>query len=124
MGTIRSDEMDVKTMYDHLVSPPFGIRQDPDIITTNYVAGGSKDTSFSHVYLPLVVGPDRQRLVPAHDEGHGINKKADLDVDFKFTDATSPANTIFVIFAIYTDVNIIFDPIKRSFTSPYLQYMN
>jgi hypothetical protein len=124
IGTFRRDELDVKTIYDHMVNPPFGIRQDPKGLTTGNMGSGGESTPFPHIYISLVVGPDRQRLVPTMDEGGCINKKADLDVDFKFTSTNSPANTIFVIMAVYSDVNIVFDPKNKHFSSPYLQYMN
>jgi hypothetical protein len=124
IGTFRRDELDVKTIYDHMANPPFGIRQDSTKLTTTYVSGGGENTTYPHIYLSLVVGPDRQRLIPTMDDGSCIHRKADLDLDFKFTQTTSPANTIFVIFAIYSDVNIVYDPKSKHFSSPYLQYMN
>lgn len=124
IGTFRKDEFDAKTVFDHLVFPPFDIRQDPKFITAHSVANGGSNTAFPHIYLPLIVGPHRQRLVPAYDDTMCVNRKSDLEIDFKFTDSNSPANTIFVIFAIYSDVNVIFDPKKGHFSSPYLQYMN
>lgn len=124
LGTFRYDELDIKTMVDHLINPPFGVRQDPKGITVNTVAEGCSDTAYPHVYVPFLVGPNRQRFVPAQDDGGCINKRSVLDVDLKFTDSNAPANTIFVVFAIYTDVNIVFDPRNKHFSSPYLQYMN
>jgi hypothetical protein len=125
IGTFRKDELDIKTMVDHLVYPPFNIKQDPKGITVANVANGGLNTAFPHIYVPFVVGPNRERLVPALDENAGnINKKGKLDVDLKFTDSNAPANTIFVVYAIYTDVNIVFDPRNKHFSSPYLQYMN
>jgi hypothetical protein len=124
MGTFRRDELDSKTMYDHLVFPPFDIRQDPKYITAHNVANGGSNTAYPHIYLPLIAGPNRQRLVPAYDEGACVNRKSDFTIEFKFTEANSPANMVFVIFAIYTDVNLIYDPKKGHFSSPYLQYMN
>mgnify|MGYP007006645621 FL=1 len=88
------------------------------------MAEGSKNTPFPHVYLSLVTGSDRQRLIPALDDGSCVTKKADLELNFKFTNDNSPSNAIYVIYAIYTDVNIIYDPKMRHFSSPYLQYMN
>ena len=36
----------------------------------------------------------------------------------------SPANVIYVIVASYSDVNVVYDPKNKHFSSPYLQYMN
>lgn len=124
LGTFCKDEMDSKILYDHLATPPFGIRQDPDHVTAANVANGSVNTPFPHVYISLVGGPNRQRIVPAMDEGDCINKRADLDVELKFTETNSPQNVVFAVYAIYTDVNVVFDPKNRNFSSPYLQYIN
>ena len=114
----------MKQLFDHQEIPPFGIRQDLTKLTYNVVHEGCKNTPFPHVYLSLVTGPDRQRLIPALDDGSCVHRKADLEINFKFTDANSPANVIFVIFAIFTDVNVVYDPKNKHFSSPYLQYMN
>jgi hypothetical protein len=128
IGTFRRDEMDAKSMYDHLTVPPFGISQDPKFITCDYVANGSSDTACPHIYIPLIMGPNGQRRVPwnAHPEDFEsiVNKKADLDVELNFTENHSPDNTIFVIYVTYSDVATIFDPQSKLFSSPYLQYMN
>ena len=51
-------------------------------------------------------------------------KKADLDLSFKFGAANSTANSVYVIYACYTDVATVYDPKMNYFFSPYLQYMN
>jgi hypothetical protein len=128
IGTFRWDELDAKSMQDHLAVPPFGIAQNPKNITSDYVANGSSQTAFPHIYVPLVMGPDRQRRVPwtthAEDYKMILSKKADLDIDLRFTEANSPADTVVVVFATYSDVNIVFDPKTRHFSSPYFHYMN
>jgi len=123
-GTFLDDRMDAKQLFDHLVNPPFGIRQDARKLTLNVIAEGGKKSPFPHVYLSLVTGPDRQRLIPATDDGSLVMQKADLELDFKFTEDNSTNNAIYVIVAIYTDVCIVYDPKKMHFSSPYLQYMN
>ena len=124
IGNILNDSLDMKQLFDHQEIPPFGIRQDLTKLTYRVVHEGCKNTPFPHVYLSLVTGPDRQRLIPTLDDGSCVHRKADLEINFKFTDANSPANVIFVIFAIFTDVNVVYDPKNKHFSSPYLQYMN
>jgi len=51
-------------------------------------------------------------------------KKADLDLSFKFTNDNSKEDSIYVVYACYTDVATIYDPKMNYFFSPYLQYMN
>lgn len=124
IGNILNDELDSKQLFDHLANPPFGIRQDPVGLTYNSISEGCKNTPYSHVYLSLVTGPDRQRLIPALDDGSCIRQKADLELDIKFTGSNSQSNAIYVIMAVYTDVNVVFDAKNQRFTSPYLQYIN
>lgn len=124
LGTFNKDELDAKLVYDHLAMPPFGIRQDPDNVTVFNIQDGGTNTPFPHVYLSLIGGPNRQRIVPTLDDGDCIHRRANLDVEFKFTETNSPKNVVFAVYAIYTDVNVVFDPKNRNFMSPYLQYIN
>ena len=124
LGNYRNDEMDSKQLFDHLYIPPFGIRQDANKLSFSAVKEGSKATAFPHVYIPLITGPERQRIVPALDDGSCMMKKADLDVSIKFTKENSATNAVYVIYACYTDVATIYDPKMNYFFSPYLQYMN
>jgi len=124
LGNFAQDQMDSKSLFDKIASPPFGIRQDVTKLTHAIVREGSKATAFPHVYLSLVTGPNRQRLIPTLDDGQCVFKKANLDLDIKFTNSNAPKNSIFAVFAIWTDVNLIYDPKKKLFSSYYLQYMN
>jgi hypothetical protein len=124
LGTFRNDEMDSKQLYDHIFNPPFGVRQDLALLTHAYTAEASLTTAFPHIYIPLTNGPNRQRIVPSHDNGSSIMKRADLEIDFKFTNTNSSSGCIYVIYACYTDVNMVFDYKNRVFYSPYLPYMN
>jgi hypothetical protein len=124
LGTYKEDEMDTKQLFDHLAIPPFGIRQDALKLSFDSVADGSTNTAFPHVYIPLITGPDRQRIIPALDDGSCIMRKADLEVSLKFTKDNSTSNAVYIIYACYTDVATIYDPKNNYFYSPYLQYMN
>jgi len=124
LGTFLQDEMDTKQLMDHIYNPPFGICQDIKLLTHVSTLEGSKNTAFPHLYIPLTNGPNRQRIVPSQDGGSSIMKKADLEIDFKFTKENSATNAVYVIYACYTDVNMVFDPKSHLFYSPYLPYMN
>jgi hypothetical protein len=124
LGNFLRDQLDSKSLFDKIVMPPFGIRQDIQYLTHTLVKDGGKATAFPHVYISLVTGPNRQRLIPTLDDGNCLRKKANLDIDIKFTSSNAPTNSIFAIFAIWTDVNLIYDPTKKLFSSYYLQYMN
>lgn len=124
LGTFRADEMDTKQLFDHIFNPPFGIRQDIALLTHASMAEGSQTTAFPHIYIPLTNGPNRQRIVPAQDSGASMMKKANLEIDLKFTNANSATNAVYVIYACYTDVNMVLDHKSGNFFSPYLPYMN
>lgn len=124
LGTFRADTMDSKTLFDHMFNPPFGIRQDIALLTHASTAEACNATAFPHIYIPLTKGTDRQRLVPALDYGASTARKADLAIDFKFTDANSAKSSIYVIYACYTDVNMVYDAKNGVFYSPYLKYMS
>jgi len=124
LGTFRLDAMDTKQLFDHIYNPPFGIRQDISLLTHASTSEGGNITAFPHIYIPLTNGPNRQRIVPAQDAGTSIMKRADLEIDFKFTNANSSTGSIYIIYACYTDVNMVFDHKNRIFYSPYLPYMN
>ena len=124
LGMYREDEMDSKAYFDYRFIPPFGIFQNKELLTHAAVTEGSIGTAFPHLYFPLVKGPDRQRIVPALDNGGSIMKKADLEIDFKFKASNSAENCIYCIYCCYTDVNMVYDNKNRVFYSPYLQYMN
>jgi len=124
LGNFLRDQMDSKSIFDKIATPPFGIRQDVTKLTHAVVKEASKGTAFPHVYLSLVNGPHRQRLIPNLDDGGCVLKKSTLEVDIKFNNLNAPTNAIFVIYAIWTDVNLIYDPKNKLFSSYYLQYMN
>jgi hypothetical protein len=67
---------------------------------------------------------DKNRLIPAMDDGSCVSKRADLNIDIKFARNNSTENAIYVIYAIYTDVAIILDLKNKYFMSPYLSNMN
>lgn len=125
LGTFRSDPMDSKSLFDHMFNPPFGIRQDLSLLTHASISEASSTTAFPHIYIPLTKGSDRQRLVPALDTGGGSTaKRSDLTVDFKFTNANSATSSVYIIYACYTDVNMVLEHKNKIFYSPYLKYMN
>ena len=124
VGTFLEDELDSKSLFDKVAWPPFGIPQNTDKLSHRLTREAGKSTAFPHVYMSLVTGPDRQRLIPVVDDGSCLHKKANLELDMKFTTDNSPGDVIYVIYAIYTDVNVVYDPRNKHFFSPYLQYMN
>jgi hypothetical protein len=76
------------------------------------------------VYIPLCSNyAKRERLGPATDDGSCIPRKSNLEIDIQFTENNSPTNSVYVIYAIYTDVAQILDATNKYFSSPYLRYI-
>ncbi len=112
-------------MFDHLAAPPFGVNLDPAMASFTKLEEGGDHSAYPHIYIPLVhYSGDKNRLIPAMDDGSCVSKRADLNIDIKFARNNSTENAIYVIYAIYTDVAIVLDLKNKYFTSPYLSYMN
>ena len=125
LGNIGDDSLDSKTLFDHLAAPPFGVNLDSTVATYTKLRQGGENSAYPHIYIPLVhYSGDKNRLIPAMDDGSCVSKRADLNIDIKFARNNSTENAIYVIYAIYTDVAIVLDLKNKYFTSPYLSYMN
>jgi hypothetical protein len=57
------------------------------------------------------------------DDGSSIARKGDLEISFQFNVTNSQPSSIYVCYAIYTDVATILDVRNQFFSSPYLKYM-
>ena len=125
LGNIGDDSLDSKTLFDHLAAPPFGVNLDSAVATYTKLRQGGENSAYPHIYIPLVhYSGDKNRLIPAMDDGSCVSKRADLNIDFKFARNNSTENAVYVIYAIYTDVAIILDLKNKYFMSPYLSNMN
>jgi hypothetical protein len=125
LGNIGDDSLDSKTLFDHLAAPPFGVNLDSTVATYTKLRQGGENSAYPHIYIPLVhYSGDKNRLIPAMDDGSCVSKRADLNIDFKFGRNNSTENAVYVIYAIYTDVAIILDLKNKYFMSPYLSNMN
>jgi hypothetical protein len=125
LGNIGDDSLDSKTLFDHLAAPPFGVNLDSTVATYTKLRQGGENSAYPHIYIPLVhYSGDKNRLIPAMDDGSCVSKRADLNIDFKFARNNSTENAVYVIYAIYTDVAIILDLKNKYFMSPYLSNMN
>ena len=117
-GEFRMHCMEIKQMMDHFENPPFGVLQDPSLITLEAISEGGKNSAFPHVYIPLCPSGKETRIVPIGADGQVVNKNGDLDVNLKFgtngaTDAT------YLVYIFYTDVNIVLDMNTQVFSPVY-----
>lgn len=118
-GTIRSDWMDLKSLYDHIKCGPFGIFTNPEIVTRQNVGNGFENSDFPHVYLPLTASGNRTRIIPLQNDGSAVNKNDDLIINLKFSDAAVAENMVYFFYICYTDANMTLDMKTKKFESPY-----
>lgn len=125
IGSLMDDKMDIKTLLDHLFNPPMGVSVDHEKMTLSSVSEGAEDSPYPHVYISLCPwGNTQTRVCPYYDDnGSVIGKKADLDLTLKFkgTGGThgSTTDATYIIYAIWTNVSMIFDPVNHKFNNPY-----
>lgn len=123
-GKFRADPLTLKQLIDHHMLPMCGIQPDTDKLDLFSVKEGGDSTAFPHIYIPLCSNfEDKDRLVPSMDDGSSIARKGDLEISFQFNVTNSQPSSIYVCYAIYTDVATILDVRNQFFSSPYLKYM-
>ncbi len=124
-GRFRGDVMVSKQLSDYHHMPMFGIRPDFEKLNFQVFQDGGLASGFPHVYIPLCSNyAKREHLVPATDvDGSCISRKSDLEIFIQFNENNSPNNSVFVIYAIYTNVAQILDAKNKYFLSPYLRYL-
>ena len=104
--------------FSHMNNPPFGIKQDPDLIKYNLLIGGADNSPYPHVYIDLTQGGPDTRLIPDNDDGSIIQGKEFLDVAIQFTTAVAGDKTYYVYY-FYTDKNVILDMNAKRFQNVY-----
>ena len=119
-GTVNSDFVDVKSLFDHVKNGPFGLFTNPDIITRANVKNGFKDTDFPHVYMSLIPSGNRTRIIPLLNDGSAINKNDDLAITLKFSADAVANGLVYYFYLCYTDINMTLDLKAKKFESPYL----
>jgi hypothetical protein len=118
IGDLGRREIEIKQMMDHYEHPPFGVLQDPTLISLDSVVGGGNTTAFPHVYIPLCPSGKETRIVPVGADGQVINKNGDLDITLKF--GTGGAKDVtYLAYIFYTDVNMVLDLSNQTFTPVY-----
>jgi hypothetical protein len=103
---------------DHFEHPPFGVLQDPALITLERMLEGGKSTTFPHIYIPLGPSGKETRIVPVGADGQVVNKTGDLDITLKF--GTGGAKDVtYLAYIFYTDINMVLDMSSQTFTPFY-----
>lgn len=126
LGQFGAKELEAMQYYNHVFRPMFGMAADADGLTIAALKDGGKDSAYPHIFVPLTVldGDGRSRIVPALDDGSCLPKRADLDIFMRFGTDGSTSGAVYVVYAYYTDVNLMYDPKNKFFLSPYGVVMN
>lgn len=117
-GDVRKNVIELKQMMDHFEYPPFGVLQDPDLISYENFKDGGESTSFPHIYIPFCPSGRETRIVPIGADGHAINKNGDIDINLNFG-VTGAADATYLVYIFYTDVNLILDMNTKTFSPMY-----
>lgn len=118
MGEVGRRAIELKQMMDHYEHPPFGVLQDPALISFNMIKEGGKESAFPHIYIPLCPSGKETRIVPVGADGQVVNKNGDLDITLKFGSGGAKDAT-YLAYIFYTDVNMMLDLPSQTFTPVY-----
>jgi hypothetical protein len=119
IGTIRDQTIEIKSLMDHKEAPPFGIPQDPHLLSMLTVMEAGERTSYPHVYMNLCPSLKETRLIGIGDDGKGINTPGNLELNIKFKPPNGSADATYYIYLFHTDTNMILDPRTKSLTPYY-----
>jgi hypothetical protein len=117
-GMIAANEIDIKTVVDHLENPPFGIEHHPDLLTLKYLQEGSAITPFPHVYISLCQSGNQGPIVPHNSDGKNLNRPGQLDVKMTLNTGGNKDVTFFA-WLFYHDIVFQFDIKNRQFVPYY-----
>lgn len=121
-GQITEDIIEIKMLADHQDFPPFGVLQDPVMLSLAAVAEGGKTTAYPHAYLNLCPSTPDSRLVPIGDDGKCITKTGHLDLTFKFKTGGATADVTYFAYIFYTDVSMLLDLKSKQFVPMYKRH--
>jgi len=120
ISQIEDNFIEVKTLISHLSHPPFGVPQNPDLVTLSLLKSGGSNSIFPHVYINLCNSLDKTRLVPYNQDGGLLLTEGDLDIQMKFNRGGATDNVTYIIYIFYTDINLMYDMKNKRFSSPYI----
>ncbi len=93
----------------------FGIWSDPDKLDYTAVEDGGLGSPFPHIYVSLCSNPiNKERLVNSIYDGSCISQMSDLEISLQFDSENSQTSSVYVFYAIYTDMDSILD-VKNNF---------
>lgn len=122
-SNMRHSQMEVQTMMDHTLAPPFGVHLDESTLQYGNFRELGENTFYPHVYIPLCLpeggGPDT-RMVAIGEEGSFVRQRHSMDVAVKFLSDKGPKNNAsYFCFLFFTDVNMTLDLKTKTFKPFY-----
>ena len=119
-ASVRDDSVDGKNLFDYVKYGPFGLFLNQSKLTKAAIGNGFEDTDFPHVYINLAPSsPRRSRLIPLLDaSGSVLSQDHDFCVTVKCGVGAVAPNAHYVIYCIYTDVNMSLDLREKKFHNP------
>ena len=118
VGHLMDGFMTIRSMLEHLETPPFAFPQDPDLLNFELIKDGGKDSNFPHVYINLCPSSNETRLVPVMEDGKIVNFPGELFVNLKFGTGGATANATYFIYVFFSDVCMVMD-LKNKTILPY-----
>jgi len=120
-GEISLDEFETLRFRQHILSPIFGVKPDVKAFSLLTLHDGGQMSEFPHVYFPLTAlgGSNETRIVPAHNDGSCLGKKAKLEVSLKFKANGAQADVIYVFVTFFTNKNLGLNCKDKVFFSPH-----
>lgn len=120
-GSVDDDYMEMKNMMDYAKCGPFGLFFAQNRLTQANLHNGFAGTDFPHVYLNLCPSGQNSRLIPLLDSGSVLQNNHDFNVSLKFKDPGATADSIYVIYLIYTGTNMLLDLKEKRFVNPIIR---
>ena len=118
-GSVRDDTLDAKTLFDYVKYGPFGLFLNHSRLTKANIGNGFENTDFPHIFLNLApLAPRRSRLVPLLAPDLLLNQDHDFCVTVKCGTGGVAQNAHYVIYCLYTDVNMTLDLKEKKFHNP------
>ena len=118
-GSIKDDVVDAKNLFDYTKYGPFGLFFDQTKLSKHNIADGFLNTDFPHVYVNLSTSA-HNRLIPLLDSGSVLAQNHDFNVTVKCT-TDAVAKATYIIYCIYSDVNMSLDLKDKKFENPLLK---
>lgn len=121
LGDYGHHMMGIKSVMDHLNSPPFGIFQEHEGTTSTFenLRQGGDSSIYPHLFFSLTPSGNESRIIPLGDDGHVLTKPGELEVSLNFKVGGATGGVVYLIYIFYTDASVVLNTRTRQFTTLY-----